>query len=442
MKSNRRWFLAILGLLFFSTLQAQEKKTITLQEAIDLGIKNSNKLKLSQAKIEEATAAYREAKEMKLPSASVTGAYLRVLTADFKLASKDNSSGPPEESPKIHDAVYGLVNAALPIYAGGRIRYGIESSQLLEHAAQLDAEDDKDEVIQTTIESFANLFKAKTAVILVQENLEQSQQLSKDLANLEKNGLLARNDLLKAELQTSQIELTLLDAQDNYQLANVNMDLQLGLPVNTELALDTAGIEKKDDPRVLEDYMQTAISNRKDISAATDRRKAAIAGVKTANADKYPSLQLTAGYIGADIPHFLTVSNAVNVGVGVSYNIASLWKTKAKVQQAEARVKQWVATEAMMGDTVRMQVSRSYFALLSNRKKIDVYAVAIQQANENYRITKNKFDNSLATTTDLLDANVAQLRSNLNYTLARADAFVAYHKLLQASGVLSTELKK
>jgi outer membrane protein TolC len=91
---------------------------------------------------------------------------------------------------------------------------------------------------------------------------------------------------------------------------------------------------------------------------------------------------------------------------------------------------------------VHRQVNKNYFDLLSSRKKIEVLRVSVQQAEENYRIVKNKFDNSLATTTDLLDADIAQLQARLSYTLSRADAFVAYHKLLQTSGLLSTELKK
>ena len=79
---------------------------------------------------------------------------------------------------------------------------------------------------------------------------------------------------------------------------------------------------------------------------------------------------------------------------------------------------------------------------MSNRKKIDVYAKAVTQAEENYRIVRNKFNNALATTTDLLDADVAQLQSRLSYTLARADAFVAYNRLLQTAGILSMDLKK
>lgn len=436
----------LLILLFWVSLQAngQEQKTLTLNDAIDLGIQNSKQLKNSQARIDEATAALKEAIEKKLPDARVSGSYLRLNSANFDLKTNNNNNGGSNngESPKVSQAIYGLLNVSLPIYTGGRIRFGIESSKFLEQAERLDAENDKDEVIQNTIEAFANLFKAKTAVRLVKENLLQSRQRTRDLSNLEKNGLLARNDLLKAELQSSGTELSLLDAENNAQLANINMDLMLGLPASTELILDTTGIEKKDDSRVLEDYLQAALSNRKDIAAIDYRKKAAESGIRIVKADQYPSLALSGGYIAADIPNVFSVTNAIDVGIGVSYNIGSIWKNKSKVQQAEARVKQLTTTAAMMDDNIRLEVHKSYLNLLSNRKKIEVYAKASEQAEENYRIVKNKFDNSLATTTDLLDADVAQLQARLSYTLARADAFVAYNKLLQTTGLLSVELKK
>lgn len=441
MKSKLKRLSVILA--FFSLqVTAQEKKTLTLNEAIDLGISNSKQLKLGQAKIDEATAAVKESLEKKLPDAKVSGSYLRLNSANFESKSNSGGSASGNGSPNISQALYGLVNISLPIYSGGRIRYGIESSKFLEKATQLDAEKDKDEVIQNTIEAFANLFKAKSAVRLVKENLNDAQQRTKDLSGLEKNGLLARNDLLKAELQQSNTELSLVDAENNLQLANINMDLLLGLPATTELLLDTAGIDKRDDSRILDDYIKTAFNNRKDIAAVDLRKKAAESNVKSVKSELYPGLALTGGYIAADVPGVFSVTNAVNIGVGVSYNIGSLWKNKSKVQQADARVKQLVITESMLDDNITMQVNKSYLSLMSNRKKIEVYAKAVEQAQENYRIVKNKFDNNLATTTDLLDADVAQLQARLSYTLARADAFVAYHKLLQTTGTLSTELKK
>ncbi|MBI1343136.1 MAG: TolC family protein [Terrimonas sp.] len=422
---------------------AQEIKKVKLEEAIELSLQNSKKLKLSQAKIDAATAALQEALQKKLPNASVTGAYLRLSSANIDIKSNSNNSGGNGSAPpKVSQALYGILNISLPLYAGGKIRYGIESSRLLEKAVMLDAENDKDMLIQTTIESFANLFKAYSAVRLVKENLSQSQQRVKELTDLEKNGLLARNDLMKASLQSSQIELGLLDAENNLQLVNLNMDLLLGLPPATVMIPDTTGIEKKEDERVLEDYLQSAFANRKDMQALGYRQQASATGVKVVRGEKYPSLQLTGGYIAADIPKVITVTNAVNIGVGVSYNISSLWKTKAKVEQAAAAEKQLSLAVDMMHDDVQLEVSRNYLTLLSDRKKIEVNAKAVEQATENYRIVKNKFDNNLATLSELLDADVAQLQANLAYTLARADAFVAYHQLLRSAGLLAADLKK
>ncbi|HYM93927.1 MAG TPA: TolC family protein, partial [Chitinophagaceae bacterium] len=282
-------------MVFSCTSFAQEKKQLDLREAIKLSLKNSKQLKYSFTKIEEATAALKEAVQKRLPDASVSGSYLRVLSADFHLDSK-NSSGNGSNtggSPNVKEAIYGMLNASFPIYEGGKIKYGIESSKYLEKAARADAENSEDEVIQTTIEAFANLFKAKSAVSLMKENLQQSQQREKDFSNLEKNGLLARNDLLKAELQSSNVELNLLDAENNWQLANVNMDLMLGLSTTTEIVLDTTGIEKRNDSRTLDEFLQAALTNRKDMAALDYRKKAAIANVKSSEGELYPNLKLT-----------------------------------------------------------------------------------------------------------------------------------------------------
>jgi outer membrane protein TolC len=159
--------------------------------------------------------------------------------------------------------------------------------------------------------------------------------------------------------------------------------------------------------------------------------------VKSIKAEKYPSISLTGGYIAADIPKFISVYNAVNIGVGVKYNIASLWKNKSKVQQAEAKIKQVTIGEEMLADNIRLQINQAYLAYLVSVKKIQVYEKAVTQATENYRITKNKYDNSLATTTELLDADVALLQSKLSVTNAKADSFIAYNRLLQTAGILN-----
>src|SRR5580765_2067113 len=200
---SRLKLLSIVFSLVGLQVTAQQKRPITLNEAIDLGIKNSKQLKNSQAKIGEATAALKEALNNQLPDAKLSASYLWLSSANVDMKLKSNNPGGGGVTPTISKAGYAIANASVPVFAGGRIRYGIEASRFLEEATRLDADNNKEEVIQNTIEAFINLYKAKSSVSLVQENLAEAQQRVKDFSNLEKNGLLPRNDLLSAQLQAS-----------------------------------------------------------------------------------------------------------------------------------------------------------------------------------------------------------------------------------------------
>ncbi|HEY0433523.1 MAG TPA: TolC family protein, partial [Chitinophagaceae bacterium] len=216
----------------------------------------------------------------------------------------------------------------------------------------------------------------------------------------------------------------------------------LGLPEQTKLVPDSTLADNEPAVTALDDYVQQAYKNRKDLGALDLRKKATETGIKSVRADYYPSIAVTGGYIAADIPKFVSITNAINIGAGVSYDLGSLWKNKAKIQEAEAKVKEVQVNESLLNDNIRLQVSKAYLDWLSSQKKIDVLKKAVEQASENFRIITNKYNNSLATTTDLLDADVAQLQARMNLAFARADRVVVYNRLLQTAGLLDQNLKK
>lgn len=447
-KINKLIVFAVV-LLMNASVKAQDTRILSLDETINLSLQNSNELKFSNAKIKQASAAAREARERRLPDFKISGSYLRLTQPDIDLKVKLGGSSQQQQqsdeggttttassSPVVNQAVYGMANLSLPVFTGFKIQYGVEAAKYLEQAAKLDAEKDRDAVIQNAVAAYSNLYKSKAALELVKENLHQSQQRVKDFSNLEKNGVVARNDLLKTQLQQSNVELALVDAQNNYELSSINMNLMLGLPENTLLVADSNSMNYLPDAGTFETWQAMALENRSDAVALKYRERAANAGVKAAKGDYYPNIALTGGYIAAHVPDFITITNALNAGIGLSYSPSSLWKTGSKVAQAKAQLEQVQINEGILSDAIRLQVAQAYQSYLSAIKKLDVYAKAVQQANENYRITKNKYDNALATTTDLLDADVAQLQAKINQTNGKADAMTAYKKLLQATGTL------
>src|SRR5450432_5849 len=437
---NLRITVTTLALMSFSLISqsgySQDGgRKISMEEAIDLSIKNSKTLRASHARIQQASASTTISKQNQLPDLKISGSYIRVTQPDIVQAHPPSTPGTPIS---VNQAAYGIANLSLPIYSGMKIQYGIKSSQYLEKAATLDADQDKDAVILNAIDAFSNLYKARANFRVIQQNLAQSKSRDADFANLEKNGLLARNDKLKALLQTANIELSLADVENNLKVTMVNMNIMLGLPEETVLLPDSTSLVEPGSVKGIQDYEQLALQNRKDMQAIGWRKKASQVGIQTAKADYFPSLSLTGGYVALDVPDFVTITNAFTFGVGLSYNVSSLWKTNAHVTQAKAKLAEVQANEEQMNDDIRRQVNQAYESLLTAQKKIEVSQVAIEEGRENYKIVKNKYDNSLLTVTDLLDANALMLQSEISLELAKADAIVAYNVLLERAGILAT----
>jgi len=435
MKRINNSVIALSLLLGMANIHAQEKKQLSLDEAVQLGIQNSKNLKIDAAKIEEATADLLEAKNRQLPELKVSGSYMYLPTkptVDIKLPGTAGAGGP-----EVHQVAYGSVNLSVPIYSGGRIKYGIQSAKYLVEASKLSTENDKIAIAYNVAQAYNNLFKANQSIKVLEENLTASQKRDETFLKLENNGVIARNDRLKANLQTSNIELQLLDAKNNYNIANINMDLLLGLPDNTEIEVDQNYIDENQDVKPVDYYVNEARENRKDLQALDQQRKAAELGSKAAKAENLPSIAFTGGYVAADIPKFLTIYNAVNVGVGISYNLSNLWKENSSLKQSKAREMQLSATNELLNDNIKLDVNREYQNTDYSKKRIAVFEKSAEQANENYRITKNKYDNGLATMTELLDADAAQISANVGVINAKADAALAYRKLLQTTGTLT-----
>lgn len=428
-------FIVVLGAGISTQSSAQTARTLTLTEAIELGIKNSKQLKMSQEAIQASTLRIQQIRENQLPNLDVSASYLRLNTPNVNLKlGKSDSSG---TSPNVNQAMYGMVSASLPLFSGFRFKYGLESAHYLEQASRLDAENDRQAVIQNTVAAYSNLYKSQKSVELVTENLLREHQRVEEFTNKEKNGLLARNDLLKATLQESNMQLALLEAENDLKVTTITINLLLGLPENTVTSTDSSSFLPLNDAGNAATWEESAMEKRKDMASLGLRQKAANYDIKVAKADLYPSIALTAGYIAIGIPGVITVPNAMNAGIGVKYSIGSLWKSNSKIEEAHLHLSQLRTREAILSDQIHLEVNTAYYNYLLSKKKIDVYAKAVEQANENYRITKNKYDNNLVTTTELLDADVAQVQAKINYASAQADAVVAFKKLEQSAGLLN-----
>jgi outer membrane protein len=424
---------------------SQDTVTVRLDKAIQLSYENSKQLKIARNDIQESEARLAQTRDQLYPSVNLGGAYLRTNTPDvrinFDLPSSSNG-GQSGETPVVSQVAYATLNVSQPLFAGLRIRHAVASAGYLKRASELNAESQKEEVMLNTIAAFYNLYKLQSTRHLVEQSLKQATQRVQNLVSLEKNGVATHNDVLKAQLQESNLDLNLLDIRNNISVANFEMNILLGTPENTVLQIDTLqGFNNPQEiPLPALEYVQQAHELRTDLQALTSVEKSTEEDLKVARASYLPSLALTGGYVNAYIPHVITLLNALNGGIGLKYNLSGIFDTRHKVQQASARQSNATLTADLRWDEIKKEVFKTYANYQESLQKIETLKIANRLAEENFKTTQNSYDNNLALITDVLEAEVAELQSKVDQLYAKADASLNYFKLEKAAGLLNKDL--
>jgi outer membrane protein len=435
---NMKKQAGIIGFLMMAVMVSNaQTKTLSLEEAIQLGLKNSKQLKISRYRIDEAMARMDQAKDASLPSATVGLQYLHALM----LARTFNLPGltqKPIQLPFDFPAYLGTLSVTEPIFAGHKLKYARQSADLLLQLSRLDADKDKEEVEYLIISSFINYNKILQNQLIVAQNLKDVDDKLTEITKYENQGLATQNDVLRYRLQKSQIELTRIELENNRKIAGYNLDILLGLPDSTEIGL-SAVVYKLDEHPVFGDLVRQAETNRREVQDLSYQDKLAAIGIKKIQDERLPTLAATAGgyYInptGKPIPTDHTALVPLTVGIGASWDIASLYKNKNKVKEATIQKQEVQASAEAALDQVRTEVHQRYIEYLQSLEKIKVLQDAITQAEENERITESKFRNNLVNTTDRIDAQTLLYQSRINLELARADATIAYYGLLRSTG--------
>ncbi|MNJ98185.1 Outer membrane efflux protein BepC precursor [compost metagenome] len=431
------------GLLLFTfALHAQEKK-LTLDEAISLAVTKSNEATLAETRVATSKFDVDNAKNNIYPDFKISGQYMRITnpTVNLRIPLGGESNEPAEgentsSSPEVNRIMMGQATLSMPLFSGFKLRNSVDASENMHQAQTFNAANTKEQLAMQTVMLYVNLYKAQESVKLIQENLKSANQRVTDFSALEQNGLLARNDFLKAQLQASNIQLTLDDARKKVSTINYQLITLLKLPEGTLVSPNNAYFKNANGitPSVTQ---SEAIAQRSDLEALRWQQKANESNVKVAKGDYYPSIAFTAGYVALDIQNVVQVYNAVNVGVGLSYDISNIFKNNKKVKAAESRAEETRQQVEIMTDRVKVQVQESLENYNLSLKQSKVYTEAVEQATENYRIVNDKYDNGLVDTNDLLEADVQQLQAKINEAFSKADITQRYYELLNASGKLT-----
>ncbi len=434
------FFCTVLVLSCLTTISAQTTgKTITIDEAVRLGINYSQQLKVSNAKLDVAKAKREQYWSAQIPTVTASANYTRISDniTPFSVTFPGFSE-PLVLNPQVINQYYFKLSAQQIVYAGGRANNFYKSSEFLEKAAQLDVSKDKLEIKNNIEAAVINLYKLQKSKLVLDENLKVMNGRLTDTKNFAANGTAIDNDVMRADLAVTQIQTSQQEINNLMETARFNLCLMLGLPTDTRLELDNNSIISDKNLAPLDTYLK-ASETRPDI-AAQDLRKQATE--KLVEVSKGAYLPLVS--VGANLydnrpnqrvfPPEDAFKSTWDLGVTVSYNISSLFTNKYQVNEAKANLAQAEAAKQQLTDGTKMEIGSAYFAYQTELEKIKLYEKTINQATENQRVMKNRYKSQISTIVELLDADALVINAQLNLENAKADAELAYRKLLKASG--------
>ncbi len=424
-------------LLGQSNFIAQQKISLTVDQAIEIGLKNSKTLHSSSMKLVSADAKLSEVNAARLPSIKLSAVYRRLSSVDpFSIVTP---FGTFDIAPNILNNYTTQLSLMQPLFTGFRLSSSSDIAEFSAKAAVEDYNRDKSELVFNIKNAYWNLYKAKQMKIVSDENVNQIKSHLDDARNLMRVGMLTQNDVLKLEVQLSDALYKQVDADNAVKLSALALSNVLSIPLNTDFELNYSPeivTKNFDDINTL---IEIAFEKRPELKAAGYKIKSSEAAVTAAKSNWYPQINLFGNYYYSRpnqriFPSKDEFNGTWDAGVSLSMNVWDWLTTSHQTEQAEAALAQTNDMMEIIKDNIILDVTQNYLNLNQSKQKIEIAQFAIQQAEENMRVTGEKFKSGLALTSDTIDAELALLMARTNYVNSITDYELAKSKLEKSIG--------
>ena len=426
-------------------MRAQQR--MSLQSLFDLADQQSQRIKVSEAALKAAEEGVASAKTALLPSVelSVQGSYTGnafMMSRGFSTSGTTEyivpGLGPQQvengKQPTPHWGNSFTAQASQVIYAGGAIRSGIEMARLGRQLAELDVEKNRQEVRFLLAGYYLDLCKLQNQSQVIDRNIELTEKVIGQMKARREQGTVLKNDITRYELQRQSLVLAKTQVDDARKIIRHQIATTIHLPEGEEFEVEELSY---DDAALRHDetlWQETASGNNIDIRQASVATELAGQKVRNTRAASLPSVAVVAennlfGPYTADlIPKNANV-NVWFIGIGVRYNLSSIWKNKHDIRKAKHEQTQARESVRLAREGVENGVQACYTNLLTNTVEVQTQEKQVELADQNYAVVRNRYDNDLALLTDMLDASNMKLSADMALVNARINMLYNYYKL-------------
>ncbi len=434
---KRHLLVTAFAVALSATGLSQTTRQLTIDEMFGLLDKANSSIRVSQTGVEAAREGVSVARSQRLPdiSTSLSASFIgNVLLMDRHFSDVHGLHAP-------HFGNQFVVDVQQTLYAGGALDAGVRLSELGLEKAGAATDLTRQQQRFLALGQYLDLEKLANRERVLQSNIELTKRLIDDIGTRHKQGVALKNDITRYELQLETLRLNLTKLRNQRAVLSHQLCNALGIEgdVSIEPADDVSAMTFGRDGE--DRWQQAATLNSPQLRMASIDEQLSGQQLRLARSAMRPKVALVAsnnfeGPITFELPPVNKNLNVWYVGVGVSYQLSSLFKSNKRVRQARLETREATERKTVTREQLDNQMQAAWVAYRQSYVELETQQKSVELARENYQVVNDRYLNQLALVTDMIDASNMRLDAELSEADARINIAYAYYKMKYIAGEL------
>lgn len=408
---------------------------LTLKNSIDEALANHAAVNQAKASLLAAKSQLKSSTTAFLPSGSLSGNYTRLDHDRYQKTTLDLGSGPQTfYMPVMREYQYSVgLQVVQPLFMGGAIYYSRKQASGGVGIAEEQVEGAKQDVALGAAQTYYSVLQAQQLLGVAKLTEESMAAHRKTAESFYKAGVVAKVDLLQAEVRLAEAQQGVIKAHNAVETAKSAFNNALGRDISEPVELLETHLPMPFEMS-LPDCMGAALSERPELAAMRKSIDVATFSEKAARSTFFPQVSGVYEKNLTKKPLSWDRDEDWSVSLVASWDLWQWGKQKFDLDYARAKTDEARHQTSLVEDGVLLEVKQSYLSVDEAQKLISVTKRAIEQAEENVRMSNERYAQSIATITEVLDAEVLLANARMNYYFALYDHDVAVARLLRSVG--------
>jgi outer membrane protein len=333
------------------------------------------------------------------------------------------------------------ISSSVTLWNGGANVANLRAARLGEQASTQDLARTRQTVVFTVASNYLELVAQQEQLRVQQQNLQALEQQEEQIKRFVDAGSRPISDLYQQQASVAAARASLVETQRALELAKVNLIQTLQLDAAGNYEFVPPAVSEVDVSRQynLDSLVARAYAQRADIDADEARVGAAEQDVRAAQASKWPTISLSAGYNTAlSSASELSVADQLNqrrggsIGVGVSIPLFDRGSTDLATQRAHIQADNARLALEQQRQQVAVEVRRAYLDHQAAQQRLAAAQAQQRAADQALAATRERYRVGAATLVELTQSQAAQIQAasalvNARYTLVFQQSLMSYY---------------